>query len=214
MAKPPLSQTHQAYLFLEEQLVTLELKPGSVVTEKQLIERVGLGRTPVREAIQRFQTDGLIEVRPRSGIKIADIRAEDYRLIMEPRTVLEPLLARSVALYADENSQTALADCAERMLSRAREKDTKGFLVADKAFDEILRDACPNRFISSALAPLQTHARRFWFRFGAKDGPEESAEHHVKVMRAIERQDRQAAEESMRNLMDYLSGIARGATAF
>ncbi|MGO1118299.1 GntR family transcriptional regulator [Rhodovibrionaceae bacterium A322] len=214
MAKAPLSQTHKAYLLLEEQLVTLALKPGSVVTEKQLIERVGLGRTPVREAIQRFQTDGLIEVRPRSGIKISDIRSEDYCLIMEPRSVLEPLLARSVALYADPNSRRALATCAEKMLDRARDQDTIGFLAADKEFDEILREACPNRFVSATLAPLQTHARRFWFRFGAKGGPEESAKLHVEVMRAIERQDGPGAEARMTELMDYLSGIARSSTTF
>ena len=65
--------TARAYRTLERMIVTLELAPGSVATEATLIERVGLGRTPVREALQRLAWEGLVEVRPRAGVAVAPL---------------------------------------------------------------------------------------------------------------------------------------------
>ncbi|QPC44119.1 GntR family transcriptional regulator [Kaustia mangrovi] len=203
-----VSRAHTAYLVLEGKIVTLELRPGSSITEKQLIELVGLGRTPVREAIQRLSWEGLIEVVPRSGVKIADIRPEDYSRVMEPRVALEPLLARKAARFADAMHRARLAECADSMMAAAKARDMAGFLQADKDFDETLDRACENPFLTKVLAPLQTHARRFWVRFSAEGGPEASAMRHVKVMKAIQVQDEEAAGLAMAELMDYLSSIA------
>ena len=62
---PPPSLAEQAYRLLEDKLVRLELAPGSVVSEGQLIEMTGLGRTPVREAMQRLAQQELFRVLPR-----------------------------------------------------------------------------------------------------------------------------------------------------
>ena len=67
MTETAASQAHLAYLALEGLIVTLKLKPGSLVTERELIELAGHGRTPVREAIQKLEWQGLIAVRPRAG---------------------------------------------------------------------------------------------------------------------------------------------------
>src|SRR6218665_2490644 len=91
------SQAHTAYLALEGLIVTMKLKPGALVTEKQLIELAGHGRTPVREAIQKLAWQGLMEVRPRVGLQVAAIRPEDHRHVMETRRRLEPLAAEQVA---------------------------------------------------------------------------------------------------------------------
>src|SRR5690606_13001933 len=75
----------RAYRMLERMIVTLELAPGSVQTEGALIERVGLGRTPVREAIQRLAWEGLIEIRPRAGLGIAPLHQSDWLRVLEAR---------------------------------------------------------------------------------------------------------------------------------
>ncbi|WP_311029569.1 GntR family transcriptional regulator [Mesorhizobium koreense] len=209
MKQAAISQARRAYLILEDKLVTLELQPCQVLSERQLIELVGLGRTPVREAIQRLSWEGLIEVLPRSGIRVSDIRPEDYMRVMEPRAVLEPLLARNVARYANNGHTASLTVCAGEMETAAKSADVHAFLKADKVFDEILAVACPNKFITKVLAPLQTHSRRFWFHFGSTDGPEISAKLHVAVMQAISRKDEAAAERSMVDLVEYLSAAAR-----
>ena len=89
----------RAYRALERMIVTLELAPGSVTTEGALIERLGLGRTPVREAIQRLAWEGLLDVRPRAGLAIAPLHAGDWLRVLEARRGVEVILARSAARF-------------------------------------------------------------------------------------------------------------------
>ena len=84
---------------LEHLIVTLQLAPDSTATEGALIERVGLGRTPVREAIQRLAWEGLLDVRPRSGIVIAPLRPDDWLRVIDARRGVEVVLARSAARF-------------------------------------------------------------------------------------------------------------------
>src|SRR3954469_11471488 len=92
--------TVRAYRILERMIVTLELAPGSIATEGGLIERVGLGRTPVREAIQRLAWEGLIEIRPRAGLAISPLNAADWGRVLDARSGVEQVLARSAARNA------------------------------------------------------------------------------------------------------------------
>src|SRR5690606_999483 len=79
----------RAYRELERMIVTLDLAPGAVVTERVLIERLSLGRTPVREAIQRLTWEGLLEVRPRAGIVVAPLNAADWLRVIDARRGVE-----------------------------------------------------------------------------------------------------------------------------
>ena len=200
------SQAHLAYLVLERLIVTLKLKPGSLVTERQLIELAGHGRTPVREAIQKLEWQGLIAVRPRAGLQITAIRPEDHAHVMATRLKLEPLAADLVARHASDEHRENLVACAQAMTACSIHSDMEGFLAADKTFDEIMEDACPNRFLTSALAPLQTHARRLWFSRADNRHMDRSVELHVKVIRAIRNADGPEAAAAMTALLDYLSG--------
>ena len=95
-----VSLTFQAYLSLEREIVTLRLAPGQMVTEGSLIDKVGLGRTPVREAIQRLEWEGLLDIRPRSGICIAPLNPTDFPKVIEARRGVEIVLAQSAARFA------------------------------------------------------------------------------------------------------------------
>lgn len=200
------SQSHLAYLALEHRIVTLALKPGALVTEKQLIELSGHGRTPVREAIQKLAWQGLIHVRPRVGLQIADIRPEDLRHVMEVRRELEPIAAALVAAHADQEQREQLLECARLMTDCAATDDLPGFFAADKAFDEILEAACPNGFIMAALGPVQTHSRRLWYSSATPEGMDRSIALHVRVIRAIHQGDAEAARKVMATLIDDLLG--------
>ncbi|MFB2551581.1 GntR family transcriptional regulator [Ensifer soli] len=199
------SQAHLAYLALEQHIVTLKLAPGALVTEKQLIDLTGQGRTPVREAIQKLAWEGLIAVRPRVGLQIAAIGPADHAHIMATRAVLEPMAAGLVATHATEDARERMIGLAQEMTAASIRSDREGFLVADKAFDEALDAACPNRFLMTALQPLQSHARRLWFA-GAEPGRMDgSVMMHVRVIRAIHRGDAAAATGEMAALMRYLA---------
>jgi len=184
--------------------VTLELRPGAPVTEKQLIGLANQGRTPVREAIQKLEWQGLIRVRPRVGLQITEIVAGDHRGIMQVRQQIEPLVAALVAEHANEEQRTALADCAKAMNAASDTGDILGFLEADRRFDEIFEEACPNHFLVSALAPLQTHSRRLWFSKASADRMDQSAARHIAVIRAIQARDINGARQAMETLLAYL----------
>lgn len=199
------SQSHLAYLALEQQIVTLKLKPGALVNERQLIELSGYGRTPVREAIQKLEWQGLVLVRPRVGLQIAEIQPTDHKAIMAIRLKLEPLLARLAAENADEAQRAALLDCAKAMTAAATAGNFDAFLSADKEFDEILEEACPNPFLISAVAPLQSHSRRMWYARATVGKMDRSVSLHVAVIRAIQQGKGDAAESAMEALIAYLS---------
>jgi DNA-binding GntR family transcriptional regulator len=196
------SQSRLAYRRLESLIVTLELAPGSLVTEKQLISLSGLGRTPVREAIQRLEWESLIEVKPRAGLMIAALDPASPALIMATRRQLEPLAARLMVGRIDAAIRERLIECARQMTECSVTGDMQRFLAADKLFDEILEETCPNPFISKALASLQTHSRRYWFAGANQDALEQSVALHVRVIRALLSNGADAAEKEMTALVD------------
>ena len=103
-----LSLAEQAYLILEEQLVTLRLAPGELIAEKVLMDIAGIGRTPVREAIQRLSVEGLLQVIPRKGLMVTPLRRSDLSQIMEARRVLERLLVVKAAERASTGQRQSL----------------------------------------------------------------------------------------------------------
>lgn len=207
MASEAESLSRQAYRRLENLIVTLKLKPGVPVTEKELIALAGPGRTPVREAIQKLEWQGLIRVRSRVGLQITEIVPGDHQGIMQVRRQLEPLAAALVAEHANEEQRTVLANCAEAMSAASAAGDIQGFLTADRRFDEIFEEACPNRFLISALAPLQTHSRRLWYSGATVDRMNQSATRHVAVIRAIQARDIEGARRAMETLLAYLENF-------
>jgi DNA-binding GntR family transcriptional regulator len=203
-AADPAPATARAYRILERMIVTLELAPGSIATEGGLIERVGLGRTPVREAIQRLAWEGLIEIRPRAGLAISPLNAADWVRVIDARSGVEQVLARSAA----RNTTAALAGrldaAALAMRDAAEAGDVLAFLEADKALDEVIAAAADNAFAARVAAPLQTHSRRFWFRYQAATGLAAAAERHVALIRAVLSAEPQRAGDEAKRLMGLL----------
>jgi DNA-binding GntR family transcriptional regulator len=199
-----LSQSAQAYLLLEEEIVTLRLKPGEAITEASLTQRTGLGRTPIREAIQRLSWEGLLSIRPRLGIIVAEMNPSDFLKVLEARHGLERLVAGLAARLAGKDERRTLEACAEDMREAAAKSDVEEYLRHDKAFDDVVSQAACNPFATKALAPLQTHSRRFWYRHFGEEDLNPAAWSHLEVMRAIASGDEDAAGEHADNLMLYL----------
>jgi len=199
-----LSQSTQAYLRLEEEIVTLQLKPGEAVTEAGLTQRLGMGRTPIREAIQRLNWEGLFVIRPRLGIMVAEMNPSDFLKVLEARHGLERVVAGLAARLASKEERRMLESCAEELREAAARSDVEDYLRHDKAFDDIVSKAACNPFAAKALAPLQTQSRRFWYRHFGEEDLNPAAWSHLEVMRAVAAGDEHAASEHADNLMLYL----------
>lgn len=205
------SATRRAYRVLERMIVTLELSPASVTTEGALIERIGLGRTPVREAIQRLAWEGLLEVRARAGLAVAPLRASDWVKIIDARRGVEAVLARAAARHATRETAQRFHDAALSMRKAAISGNVLAFLQADKALDEAMADAADNPYAALAAAPLQTHSRRFWYRYQAESGLAAAADRHMALIKAVLDGDGEAAAAESDRLMDLLRAYAEDA---
>ena len=201
----------RAYRELESMIVTLELAPGAVVTERVLIERLSLGRTPVREAIQRLTWEGLLEVRPRAGIVVTPLNAADWLRVIDARRGVEMVLAQSAARFLTADVATRFQATALAMHDAVVANDVPGFLEADKSLDEALARAADNAFAARLAAPLQTHSRRFWYRFQSGTGLAESAANHVALIGAILERDEERAGVEADRLMSLLRLHAQAA---
>src|SRR5215510_5630696 len=93
----PQTLTEQAYNRLEEMIVTLKLAPGAILSEQALSAELRIGRTPIREALQRLAREGLVLVLPRKAIIVTDTDPRRQLLVLEVRRELERLLARCSA---------------------------------------------------------------------------------------------------------------------
>jgi DNA-binding GntR family transcriptional regulator len=201
----------KAYHALERLIVTLELAPASVTTEGALIERLGLGRTPVREAIQRLAWEGLLDVRPRAGIAVAALHPADWLRVLDARLGVEIILARSAAGFVTRGAAERFHRAGMAIEDAVTGNNVVAFLEADKALDDALAAASDNQFAARLAAPLQTHSRRFWFRYRADSGLAESAERHVALIRAILDGNEDNAAREAERLIGLLRANAQAA---
>ncbi|PRD43881.1 GntR family transcriptional regulator [Phyllobacterium phragmitis] len=205
---PSESLAEQAYRTLERLIVTLVLEPNMVVNERRLIELTGMGRTPVREAIQRLAWEGLMEVRPRSGIAITPLDPKDFAKVLDAREGVEQVLARDAARLAGPRDHERFQAAADAMRKAAADDDVGQFLDADKALDAVLGQAAGNVFAARLAAPLQTHSRRFWFRLKRDDGIAASTDAHIAMIDAITARTPEKAMAMAADLIRHLRTLA------
>lgn len=197
-----------AYRQIEEMIVTLRLEPGAIINERALTDITGMGRTPVREAVQKLAWEGLMEIRPRSGIAIAALNPQDFRKVLDTREGVERVLARDAALYGADLHHRRLQQASDAMSAAQEGNNVGSFLAADKTFDTVLGQAAENPFAARLASPLQTHSRRFWFRLQRPGSLQESAGAHRALIEAIIDRDEQRAADEATRLIDHLRSMA------
>lgn len=153
----------KAYDILEEAMVTLELTPGQIYTERYLSELTGIGRSPVREAIRRLEPTHIIESIPRSGIKISPISLEECYLQLEVRTMLEKLAILRACKMATPEERAQLRELQTRYETANNASNALDATRVDNEFNYFVADCARNTFVKTALMPLHTLARRLYY---------------------------------------------------
>lgn len=203
-AKQQRSFAEQAYDILEEMIVTLVLSPGATLTESELIEETGLGRTPMREALQRLSDVGLIDIIPRQGTRVTEINFGDQLLLLEVRRELERLIATSAARRRTAEQSSLLAEMAVEMRHAAATDDYLLFLRVDRAFNQCVAESSANRHLVKAITPIHALARRFWYKYYRPYDLPIAAVGHAEIMEAIVAADPVAAGAASDRLLDYV----------
>ena len=208
------SLTERAYRELEEQIVTLQLPPGAVVTEASLGARLAIGRTPIREALQRLARERLVVILPRRGIVVAEENLTTQLRLLELRREVERLLARSAARRATTGQRRRLNDIASGMEQAARAADDIGFMRLDRDFNLLMLEAARNDFASGAMSLMHGLSRRFWYiHYRAVADLPLAARLHAEVARAVAAGDGDAAQLASDRLIDYIEAFARATAA-
>lgn len=202
------SLAEKAYTLLEEKLVTLQLVPGSLVSEGDLIEMTQIGRTPVREAIQRLAQQELFRVIPRKGLLVAEVSRAGMMNILETRKPLERLAVHRAALNARDDQRSALSAVA-RQLANAHERFDE-FLRLDHALDVLLDECSGNPFTTAALAPLRSHSRRFWYFHRTQIQLSDAISTHSQMARLVARRDSGGAQKASDAIIAVLDRLASG----
>jgi DNA-binding GntR family transcriptional regulator len=211
--KQQRSFAEQAYDILEEMIVTLVLPPGTTLTESELIEKTGLGRTPVREALQRLSDVGLIDITPRQGTKVTEISVGDQLLLLEVRRELERLIATSAARRRTAEQSALLSEMAVEMRRAAAIDDYLLFLRVDRAFNQCVAESSANRYLVKSITPIHALARRFWYKYYRPYDLPIAAVGHAEIMEAIVAADPGAAGAASDKLLDYVVSFTRSAEA-
>jgi len=158
-----MSAGTKAYQAFKAMILDGRLKPSASYLESELAEWIGVSRTPVREAALRLEREGLVRVRPRRGIQVLPISAEDMKEIYQLLTSLEPLAAQLAAergLSAEDAA--ALAQETERMEQALAANDLVAWAEADDAFHALLVEASGNKRLIEATTRyrMQVHRAR------------------------------------------------------
>lgn len=202
--------TEKAYRALEEDIVTLRIPPGTVVSEAILSRRLGVGRTPVREALQRLAREWLVVIMPRRGIVVSEIDLVRQLRLLEARREIERFLSRSAARRATQVQRTQFREIATGMDDAAHRADDIAFMRLDREFNLLVQDASGNEFAASAMSLMNGLSRRFWYMHykQAADLPL-AARLHATIARAIAGGDQDGAGQSSDALVGYIQAFAR-----
>ncbi|HLG09532.1 MAG TPA: GntR family transcriptional regulator [Gaiellaceae bacterium] len=200
------SLSDQAYYRIRELIVTLELPPGSLVSERELMEQLGLGRTPVREALRALARERLVDVYPRRGMFVSPVDVGDLAGLSEVRVALEGQAARLAAERATDAERAETANLLEELNGSAAD-DERTLIDLDQRLHRHVYRCAHNPFLETTLNEYYMLTLRIWFlaldrvvRLG------DAIQEHRELLEAIRDRDPARAEDVMRR---HVGGFER-----
>lgn len=213
----------RVYEALREQILSLELEPGSDLDEAEMVKRFGVSRTPVREAFIRLATDQLITLLPNRGARVAQLSLTSVREFFEALALTQRAVNHWAALRADERNLTAAWKHLEEFEGFAMANDTQGMAISNREFHLALAECAGNGYVARTYRDLLNEGMRLTRLAVLYEDPkmpqriahfEGIMNDHRAMMAAIQAGDAERAEalasthtERFRNrIMDYLRG--------
>ncbi|MES2911805.1 MAG: GntR family transcriptional regulator [Pseudomonadota bacterium] len=213
MAKkiPPVKRRDAdlAYDAIETMIITLTLPPGTLVVESELLERTGIGRTPVREALMRLMSSGLLIQQPRRGLLVSPIDLADHLDVIQTRLVLEQLIAACAARRSTAAQRAEILVMVEKMVAAAERDDLSAYTRADHERATVFYAASRNISAVTAVKPLVTQSRRFWYAYQRAGQMREGVVFHQQIANGVASGNEAEAVAGATALMGYLEAFTR-----
>lgn len=192
-------------------IVSCELRPGEVLSEAVLSANLDIGRTPVRQAIDRLMSDGLVEVMPRKGSIVKPISLDEIFNVIEVRLINEAFCVRVAAEGADTVTVGQLKRNLDVMQAAAKADDVAISMTLDQEFHALIANATRNPIMVDLLRNLHDRSARFWFiSLRAREHRLRVCDEHAAIVEGIARGEPSAAERAMRtHIESFRSNVAR-----
>jgi DNA-binding GntR family transcriptional regulator len=199
-----------AYRRLEEQIVTLQLAPGQVLSESMLVENLGIGRTPIREALQQLAREGLVVIMPRRGVVVSEVNIQQQLELLKVRRELERLIVKLAAKRQTDTERERFFEIAKGMRQAAKSKDDVAFMRLDREFNLLLSKTSRNEFAQGAMSLTHGLSRRFWYIHYKQvlDLPL-CAKLHAQLAEAVASGKVNDAAKAADSLIDYIEEFTR-----
>lgn len=184
---------------IEELIATGELAPGSALDEATLVERYGVSRTPVREALIQLAAEGLVELRPRRGAVVAQATPQRLIEMFEVMAELEAMCARLAARRLNDADLVALEAALACCEVAAAQRDPDAYFYANEAFHRVLYTASHNDFLVEQTLVLQRKLRPYRrLQLRVRHRMQHSLTEHAEILAALRQGDAEQAMEATR----------------
>jgi DNA-binding GntR family transcriptional regulator len=195
------SQTlqNQVYEYLHEQIVSGNIPPGQRIVEGKVSQETGVSRSPIREAIRRLNSEGLVSVSPRGGVRVYRATFSDFKYLYECRLSLEPTAAFYAASRMNEKQRKQLSNSVDKMNLMVDKKELEKLKVLSSQFHYLIVEASGNPYLMKMMNQLNSLIS--FYRNAVLNIPkriEEGADEHNAIWNAIKNGDGKAAEELMK----------------
>ena len=210
MKEPKFNVTMNEYLplrdvvfnTLRQAILRGELKPGERLMEIQLANKLGVSRTPIREALRKLELEGLVNMVPRKGAEVADITEKSLRDVLEVRKALEELSVQLACEKSTEEEIEELKRVAERFKDTLDDQDVTKIAEADVAFHDVIYTATDNQKLILLLNNLREQMYRYRVEYLKKEEayPQLIAEHEE----LIDNISKRNKEEATRIMCEHI----------
>jgi GntR family transcriptional regulator, rspAB operon transcriptional repressor len=194
-----------AYKAIKEKILKLFFLPGQYLNEGALCDLLGVGRTPVHQALQRLQHEGLVEVMPRKGIIVQPGSISEILKILDSRVTIEADLARNAASRVTAEEAEELKKLARVKVNGSGRSQLDDFVDADRAFHTRFADLAGNPVMGEIARTLHDRSIRYWYLhlWQTFDG-RASGNEHAAIADAIARGDGEDAASAVRAHIESL----------
>ena len=192
--KVPLSD--QAYERIRTEILTCELEPGQHFAQQQLVTKYNVGKTPIREALQRLTQDGFVQPVPRFGYVVAPIMLSDVHEIYDLRAIVEPAAARLAAIRGTDEQLERIREAADKTYVYSERETYLAYLDHNRGFHCSIAVAAGNRRLANLISKLLDElARVFHLGIEERDKSEEMRRGHMALVEALIEREPDLAEE-------------------
>lgn len=208
-SKVPLHS--QAYEKIKHEIITLRFRPGEYLNEAQVSKLLRIGRTPVRQALNRLMLEQMVDVIPRKGVIVKAVSLNDVVETIDVRLVNETYCARLAVARADENDIAELSGILDESDKSAAVLDGVRQMMLDRDFHGVLSRAARNAVLAECIRTLHDRSLRFWFiSLGDAEHHAAVKKEHRAILDAIKARDSEAAAAAVRNHIEsFRSNIMR-----